>query len=146
MAEQNLVAVAAGLAKTGKIAYCTTYGVFATRRAYDFIAIACAHAKANVKIFAGLPGPHHRLRRHAPGDRGPRADAAIPDLTVIDPCDATEMRQVTAAIADTPGRSTCGCCAAASRSCSSGALPVRARQGARCCARAATSASSAPGS
>ena len=40
----------------GRIAYCTTYGVFATRRAYDFIAIACAHSAVNVKIFAGLPG------------------------------------------------------------------------------------------
>ena len=40
MAEQNLVAVAAGLARTGKIPFATTYGVFATRRAYDFIAIA----------------------------------------------------------------------------------------------------------
>ena len=56
MAEQNLIAVSAGLARTGHTAYCTTYGVFATRRAYDFIAIACAHARLNVKIFAGLPG------------------------------------------------------------------------------------------
>jgi len=56
MAEQNLIAVSAGLAKTGHTVFCTTYGVFATRRAYDFIAIACAHSNANVKIFAGLPG------------------------------------------------------------------------------------------
>ena len=44
MAEQNLVAVAAGLARTGHVPFATTYGVFATRRAYDFIAIACAHS------------------------------------------------------------------------------------------------------
>jgi transketolase len=56
MAEQNLIAVSAGIAKTGHTVFCTTYGVFATRRAYDFIAIACAHSNANVKIFAGLPG------------------------------------------------------------------------------------------
>ena len=56
MAEQNLIAISAGLAKTGHTVFCTTYGVFATRRAYDFIAIACAHSNANVKIFAGLPG------------------------------------------------------------------------------------------
>ena len=42
MAEQNLIMMAAGLSKTGKIAYCTTYSVFITRRAYDFVAIACA--------------------------------------------------------------------------------------------------------
>src|SRR5256885_3900435 len=56
MAEQNLIALSAGLAKTGHTVFCTTYGVFATRRAYDFIAIACAHSRADVKIFAGLPG------------------------------------------------------------------------------------------
>jgi transketolase len=56
MAEQNLVAVAAGLARTGLIPYATTYGVFATRRAFDFVAIACAHSNLKVKIVAGLPG------------------------------------------------------------------------------------------
>ena len=33
MAEQNLIAVSAGIAKTGQTVFCTTYGVFATRRA-----------------------------------------------------------------------------------------------------------------
>src|SRR6478736_1448351 len=56
MAEQNLVAVAAGLARTGNVAFATTYGVFASRRAFDFVAIACAHSNLNVKIIAGLPG------------------------------------------------------------------------------------------
>jgi transketolase len=44
MAEQNLIAIAAGLARIGKLPFATTYGVFATRRAYDFIAIAVAHS------------------------------------------------------------------------------------------------------
>src|SRR5262245_9842856 len=56
MAEQNLVAVAAGLARTGKVPFATTYGVFATRRAFDFIAIAVAHSRLNVKNVVGLPG------------------------------------------------------------------------------------------
>jgi transketolase len=55
MAEQNLIAVAAGLARTGKTIFATTYGVFASRRAYDFAAIACAHSDVDVKIVAGLP-------------------------------------------------------------------------------------------
>src|ERR1700733_5130098 len=50
MAEQNLVAIAAGLARTGKVPFATPYGVFATRRAFDFIAIAVAHSALNVKI------------------------------------------------------------------------------------------------
>ncbi|MCO5093376.1 transketolase C-terminal domain-containing protein [Bosea sp. (in: a-proteobacteria)] len=99
MAEQNLVAVAAGLAKSGFVAYCTTYGVFATRRAYDFIAIACAHSRAEVKIFAGLPG----LTTGYGGTHQAIEDLAlmrmVPDLVVIDPCDATELEQVTHAVA-----------------------------------------------
>ena len=103
MAEQNLIAVAAGLAKTGKIAFATTYGVFATRRAYDFIAIACAHSKANVKIIAGLPG----LTNGYGGTHQAIEDLGlmirIPGLVVIDPCDATEIMQATHAMADYPG-------------------------------------------
>ena len=103
MAEQNLVAVAAGLAKTGRVPYITTYGVFATRRAYDFIAIGCAHSNLNVNIFAAMPG----LTTGYGGTHQAIEDAAlamaIPNLTVIDPCDATEIMQVTRAAIDIPG-------------------------------------------
>ena len=44
MAEQNLVGVAAGLARTGHIPFATTYGVFASRRAFDFISIGLRHS------------------------------------------------------------------------------------------------------
>jgi transketolase len=103
MAEQNLVAIAAGLARTGKLPFATTYGVFATRRAYDFIAIALAHSRLNVKIIAGLPG----LTTGYGGTHQAIEDLAlmrmIPGLVVIDPCDATEIRQATEAIADHDG-------------------------------------------
>jgi transketolase len=99
MAEQNLIAVSAGIAKTGHAVFCTTYGVFATRRAYDFIAIACAHSGANVKVFAGLPG----LTTGYGGTHQAIEDLAlmrmIPGLVVIDPCDATETEQVVEAVA-----------------------------------------------
>jgi transketolase len=103
MAEQNMIATAAGLAKTGKIAYCTSYAAFITRRAYDFVAIACAHSMANVKIFAGMPGfingygATHQATEDIAMMRG------IADLTIIEPCDATELKQVVHAIADHPG-------------------------------------------
>jgi transketolase len=103
MAEQNLIAVAAGLARTGHVPFCTTYGVFATRRAYDFIAIACAHSRINVKIVAGLPG----LTTGYGGTHQAIEDLAlmrmIPGLVVMDPCDATEMAQATRAAADWDG-------------------------------------------
>jgi len=103
MAEQNLVAIAAGLARTGKVPFATTYGVFATRRAYDFVAIAVAHSRLNVKIVAGLPG----LTTGYGGTHQAIEDLAlmrmVPGLVVIDPCDATDIAQATAAIADHDG-------------------------------------------
>jgi len=103
MAEQNMIAMAAGLAKTGLVPYCTTYGVFATRRAYDFVAIACAHSHLKVRIFAGLPG----LTTSYGGTHQAIEDLAlmraVPGLTVIDPCDATEMTQLVPAIVDVDG-------------------------------------------
>jgi transketolase len=103
MAEQNLIAIAAGLARTGKLPFATTYGVFATRRAYDFIAIALAHSRLNVKVVAGLPG----LTTGYGGTHQAIEDLAlmrmIPGLVVIDPCDATEITQATHAIADHQG-------------------------------------------
>ena len=99
MAEQNLVAVAAGLARTGLVPFATTYGVFASRRAYDFVAIACAHSRLNVKIVAGLPG----LTTGYGGTHQAIEDLAlmrmIPDLVVIDPCDAVEIEAATLAAA-----------------------------------------------
>lgn len=107
MAEQGLVSVAAGLSKVGHVAYCTTYGAFATRRASDFLAIACAHGNANVKMFAGNPGitvgyggTHQAIEDLA-------VVRAIPDITVIDPCDATEMEQIAEMAAEIEGTVYC---------------------------------------
>lgn len=103
MAEQNLIMIAAGLSKVGKIAYCTTYSVFITRRAYDFVAIACAHSKANVKIFAGMPGLVNGYGATHQATEDLNMMRGIADLTIIDPCDATELKQVVWAVADIPG-------------------------------------------
>ena len=103
MAEQNLVAVSAGLAKTGRIAYCTTYSVFVTRRAYDFVAIAAAHSGADVKIFAGMPGLMNGYGATHQATEDLNMMRGIADLTVIDPCDARELKQVVRAVADIPG-------------------------------------------
>jgi transketolase len=99
MAEQNLIAVAAGLARTGYVPFATTYGVFASRRAFDFIAIAVAHSNLPVKIIAGLPGltTGYGGTHQAIEDTG--LMSLIPGLVVIDPCDATEIAAATRAIA-----------------------------------------------
>ncbi|MCX5494059.1 transketolase family protein [Kaistia dalseonensis] len=103
MAEQNLVAIAAGLAQTGYTPFATTYGVFASRRAYDYVAIAVAHARQNVKIVAGLPG----LTTGYGGTHQAIEDLALmrmtPGLVVIDPCDATDIAAATIAAAEYDG-------------------------------------------
>ncbi|MCI0540330.1 MAG: hypothetical protein L0Z50_34435 [Verrucomicrobiales bacterium] len=103
MAEQNLIGVAAGLARTGFVPFCTTYCVFATRRAYDFIAIGCALSRINVKIIAGLPGLTTGYGGTHQGIEDLALMRAMPNLTVIDPCDATELAQATLAIAGYDG-------------------------------------------
>lgn len=103
MAEQNLFAIAAGMARTGLTPFCTTYGVFATRRAYEFLAIACAHDRLNVKIFAGLPGLTTGYGGTHQGTEDTGLARLIPNLVVIDPCDATELAQVVEAAEEHDG-------------------------------------------
>ncbi len=99
MAEQLLFGAAAGLAKEGALPFVTTYAVFASRRAYDFIHQAIAEDDLNVKIACALPGltsgygPSHQATDDLALMR------AIPGLMVIDPCDAHEIEQVVPAIA-----------------------------------------------
>ena len=56
MAEQLLMATAAGMAREGFMPFATTYAVFASRRAYDFICLDIAEENLNVKIVCALPG------------------------------------------------------------------------------------------
>lgn len=103
MAEQNLIGMAAGLARTGFIPFATCYCTFVTRRAYDFIAIAVAEARANVKIVAALPGITTGYGSTHQGIEDLALMRAVPGLVVIDPCDATEIQQAVRIIADYDG-------------------------------------------
>ncbi len=99
MAEQAMISAAAGLAREGFTPFATTYAVFASRRAYDFICMAIAEEELDVKIVCALPGlttgygPSHQATEDLAIFRG------MPNLTVIDPACATDIEQATAAIA-----------------------------------------------
>ncbi|MGC1560924.1 MAG: transketolase family protein [Bradyrhizobium sp.] len=99
MAEQLLFGAASGLAAEGFTPFATTYAVFASRRAYDFIHQTIAEEDRNVKIACALPGltsgygPSHQATEDLALFR------AMPNMTVIDPCDALEVEQVVPAIA-----------------------------------------------
>lgn len=98
MAEQLLFGAAAGLAHEGFVPFATTYAVFASRRAYDFIHQTIAEENLPVKIAAALPGltsgygPSHQAAEDLALFR------AMPNMTVIDPCDALEIEQAVPAM------------------------------------------------
>jgi transketolase len=99
MAEQLLMLAAAGMAHEGFVPFVTTYAVFASRRTYDFISQGIAEEGLNVKICCALPGlttgygPSHQATEDVAIFRG------MPDLTIVDPCDALDTEQATRAIA-----------------------------------------------
>ncbi|HET7834261.1 MAG TPA: transketolase C-terminal domain-containing protein [Variovorax sp.] len=99
MAEQLLMAAAGGMAKEGLVPFATTYAVFGTRRAYDFIHQVIAEERLNVKICCALPGlttgygPSHQATEDIAMMRG------IPGLTIVDPCDALDIEQAVPQIA-----------------------------------------------
>ena len=103
MAEQLLMAAAGGMAKEGFIPFATTYAVFGTRRAYDFVHQVIAEENLNVKICCALPGlttgygPSHQATEDLAMMR------CIPGMTIIDPCDALEIEQAVPQMADHVG-------------------------------------------
>ena len=103
MAEQSAVMVGAGLAKAGKTAFVATYSAFLVRRALDFLTIACAHSRADVKVMGGSPGLVNPYGGTHQAIEDLAVTSRIPGLCVVDPCDAVELRQVVTAAAETRG-------------------------------------------
>jgi transketolase len=91
MAEQNLMGVAGGLAKTGLIPIATTYCVFATRRSYEQVAMALATGGTRSVVVAFLPGITTPFRATHQGTDDLALMRAVPGMTVLDPMDATEL-------------------------------------------------------
>jgi transketolase len=92
IAEQNLIAVAAGLAATGLIPVVCTYATFAVLRAAEFVRTDLGYAHRNVKLIGTLAGVAY-------GQGGPSHHAAedlallraIPGLVILAPSDGYEM-------------------------------------------------------
>ena len=103
MSEQSMMGAAAGLAEVGLVPFASTYSVFATRRAYDFLCLDIAEPGLNVNIVGALPGlttgygPSHQATEDLAILRG------CPGLTIVDPCDAVDIEQAVPALAASPG-------------------------------------------
>ncbi|WP_062946809.1 transketolase family protein [Brachybacterium sp. sponge] len=103
MAEQALLGAATGLAMEGFIPFASTYSVFATRRAYDFLMLDIAEANLNANMVCALPGlttgygPSHQATEDVSILRG------MPNLTIVDPCDAVDIQQAVPQLAAAEG-------------------------------------------
>lgn len=98
MAEEDLIGIAAGLAHGGFLPVLTTYAVFATRRAYDFVAMQVAYHRANVKIVCSHAGLTTGYGGSHQGIEDLALMRALPNMVVIDPADAVELDQATRAM------------------------------------------------
>src|SRR6266536_3501350 len=100
VAEQNMTGVAAGLAAMGKIPFFATYGAFASCRAADQLRVTVAYTNLNVKIggahggiSVGPDGATHQAMEEISIIR------AIPNLSMVVPCDFWETYKATIAAA-----------------------------------------------
>ncbi len=99
IAEQNAVSFAAGLARMGFVPIVPLFACFSSRRALDQVTIQAAYAGLNVKVcglYAGLTSPNTGATHQMISDVATMR--SIPNLTVVEPADALEMRQALAAV------------------------------------------------
>jgi transketolase len=94
IAEANMISFAAGLSLTGKIAFVNSFAVFSTGRPFDQIRQGVAIGKLNVKICGSSAG----LSDFGDGATHQSVEdiaimRAIPNMTVISPCDAIETKK-----------------------------------------------------
>lgn len=104
IAEQDAICTAAGLANEGKIAYVSTFAVFASGRAWDQVRCSVAYPKLNVKIVAthgglsvGEDGASHQALEDISIMR------SLPNMTVIIPADSIETKAAVRFAADYKG-------------------------------------------
>jgi len=104
IAEQNLMGVAAGLAASGKVAFASSFAIFASGRAFEIVRNSLAYASLNVKVcatHAGLTvgedgGSHQSVEDIA-------VMRSIPNMCVEVPADGTSTRKAVEAIYQRPG-------------------------------------------
>jgi transketolase len=104
VAEQNLAALASGMAAFGKIPFISSYATFSPGRNNEQIRTTIAINNVPVKIIGshagvsvGPDGATHQALEDIALMR------VMPNMTVISPCDAEEARKATVASAKTPG-------------------------------------------
>lgn len=98
IAEANMMAVAAGIATTGKIPFASSFAMFAAGRAFEIVRNSIGYPHLNVKIGAthagisvGEDGASHQCNEDIALMR------TIPGMTIINPADDVEAKAAVAA-------------------------------------------------
>ena len=104
ISEQDMFSTAAGLAVSGKIPFVHTFAIFSTGRPFDQIRQTISIGKLNVKFSGSSCG----LSDFGDGSTHQTVEdvatmSAIPNMTVLAPVDAIEVRQMVRAAAEIPG-------------------------------------------
>ena len=93
IAEGNMMSVAAGIASTGKTVFASSFAMFAAGRAFEQVRNSIGYPHLNVKIGAthggisvGEDGATHQCNEDFATMR------SIPEMVIINPCDAVEAR------------------------------------------------------
>ena len=104
IAEANMISTAAGLATCGKIVFASSFAMFAAGRAFEQVRNSVCYPNLNVKVCAthagvsvGEDGATHQALEDVAIMR------ALPNMTVISPCDAVETRAAIKAAIDNYG-------------------------------------------
>ena len=99
IAECNMIGVAAGLAACGKKPFANTFAMFAAGRAWEQVRNSVAYPRLNVKVVGshgglsvGEDGATHQCIEDLAIMR------AIPNMTVLCPCDGHEMKAAVKAL------------------------------------------------
>ncbi|MBN2207935.1 MAG: transketolase family protein [Candidatus Coatesbacteria bacterium] len=95
ISEQDMIGTAAGLALAGKVPFASTFAIFEAGRAWEQIRLALCLTHLPVKLVSshggitvGEDGPTHHCTEDAALMR------VLPNMTVVFPADACEMRAV----------------------------------------------------
>ncbi|VAX15826.1 Transketolase, C-terminal section [hydrothermal vent metagenome] len=104
VSEQDMISTSAGLAAAGKTPFVSTFAIFASGRAWEQVRQSICLSELNVKVVAshggitvGEDGPTHQALEDLTLMR------VLPNMTVIVPADANEVKAVLRKIAETKG-------------------------------------------
>ena len=101
ISEQDMIGTAAGMSREGFVPFACSFAVFLTNRAYDQIRITVCYNKSNIKLVGSHAGA-------SAGSDGATVQCledlaimrALPNMTVICPADAVEVKKAVRAAAE----------------------------------------------